>query len=185
MSFVEHEAFRKSHFSLKYRFVSSISSQLQWVTYRSRHGITKGLRRRGGLGFLPRVFAGAATETAEVQFLRDLPLEKSTVYDIGSFHGLMAMFFSTKAQEVIAYEPNPENRERLSVNLRLNGIEHVSVRPIALGAKSGKISLVWDPSMAGAGTADQDYREQIKSSVGGFREIEVLVRRLDEDIREQ
>jgi len=47
-------------------------------TYTIRHGLASGMRRKGGLGFLP-VNSG---ETAETEFLRKLPLAGKVVYDV-------------------------------------------------------------------------------------------------------
>jgi len=52
-------------------------------TYTIRHGLASGMRRKGGLGFLP-VNSG---ETAETEFLRKLPLAGKVVYDVGAFEG--------------------------------------------------------------------------------------------------
>ena len=64
------------------------------------------MRRRGGLGFVP----WGPAETAETRFLRALDVGDKVVYDIGGFEGLLTMFFSRRARNVIAWEPNSNTR---------------------------------------------------------------------------
>ena len=80
--------FRRQHFSLKDRIVSFISEKLfQNVTYTVRHGLIRGMKRKGGLGFLPACVAGSGSHEAEESFLRELDLSDKVVYEIGAFEG--------------------------------------------------------------------------------------------------
>ena len=124
--------YRSLHFGWKHRLVAGISQRVNF-TYTIRHGLAAGMRRRGGLGFVP----WGPAETAETRFLRALNLDSKVVYDIGAFEGLLTMFFSRRARSVIAWEPNPGSRRGLLTNLRLNGLSNVLVRDVGLADAPG------------------------------------------------
>ena len=149
------------------------------VTYTVRHGLLTGMRRRGGLGFLPGVIAPGA-ETEEVRFWRGLDLRGKVVYDIGAFHGLLALHFARQATQVICFEPNSSNRARLQENLTLNAISNVLVRDVGLGDVESNEELTWNPSMPGGGTLDSKGRSGILSGLEVRTEV-VRVVRLDDD----
>lgn len=178
------EGFRGRHFSRKHLLVARLSRMLDGFVYTQSHGPAKGLRRKGGLGFLPGFLSRSADLTAEVEFLASLSLSGKVVYDVGSFQGLMTMFFSRRARRVVAYEANAHNYARVKENLALNKIENVTVRNVAVGAEPGSLKLVWDPLMPGAGSADAGIGEQIRGSEA-CHEIEVPVVRLDDDMADQ
>src|SRR5947209_1856467 len=90
-------------------------------TYTIRHGLARGMKRKGGLGFLPINKA----ETAETRHLERLPLAGKVVYDIGGFEGVLALFFASRASQVICWEPNPRNYARVVENIRLNNLSNV------------------------------------------------------------
>jgi FkbM family methyltransferase len=114
--------------------------------YTVRRGVAKGLRRRGGLGFLPE-----RRPTPEVQYLRSLQLQGATIYDVGAHEGVMSAFFARAALPdggVVSFEPNPHSAERMRDNLALNGIGNVRIVPIALGASPSVGVLAvpsWEP----------------------------------------
>lgn len=178
------EGFRGRHFTRKHLLIARLSRMLDGVVYTQTHGPAKGLRRKGGLGFMPAFLSRGSDESAEVQFLSSLSLRGKVVYDVGAFHGLMTMFFSRRSRHVIAYEANFHNYARVKENLALNQIENVTVRNVAAGAEPGVLKLVWDPLMPGAGSADDAIGEQIRGSES-CHELEVCVVRLDDDMAEQ
>jgi FkbM family methyltransferase len=119
-------------------------------TYTVRRGIIKGLRRRGGLGFIP--FGAISKEEA---FLSGLDLSGQTIYDVGGWEGVYALFFAMKTGaggRVVTFEPNPANFAILQHNLRLNGFDHVQALPIALGASSQPAILVANSAETGTGS---------------------------------
>lgn len=137
------------HFSRKQKAIAWVSHSLfDHITYRARHGITKGQKRRGGLGWLPERFAGA--ESRETEFLRSLDFTCKVVYDVGAFHGLMTLFFAARASQVIAFEPVRQNRERLADNVRLNRLANVSICKKAIGEACGTSGIEWDALTPGA-----------------------------------
>jgi FkbM family methyltransferase len=140
------------HYSLKHRAIAWISRHLfDHITYTARHGLIRGMRRKGGLGWIPAFLARAA-QTKEEMFWRGLPLAGLVVYDIGAFHGLLTMFFASRCGKVIAYEPNDANRSRLAENIALNKLINVDARRYGLGAQPGLGTLHYDPAMAGGGS---------------------------------
>jgi FkbM family methyltransferase len=135
----------------KQRAVAWISKNLfDHVTYTVRNGLNKGLRRRGGLGWLPF----ESNDTPEFRFWRALELKGKVVYDIGAFHGLLTIYFARHARRVAAWEPNSRNRQRLSENLRLNGFSSVTVRPWGLSSVAMRADMSFDPLAPGTASID-------------------------------
>jgi FkbM family methyltransferase len=171
--------FRTEHFGIKHKLVAFISQKLFGnFTYTVRHGLARGMRRKGGLGFLPV----SAKPTEEEVFLGALPLEGKVVYDIGAFEGLLTLYFSRRAKQVIAFEPNPRNRAKCLENLRLNKIANVRLINEGVSNAPGTVTLVFDPLMPGAGTVDESIAQQISSSVDAARTVEITVLPLDEHL---
>jgi FkbM family methyltransferase len=172
----------KTHYTLRHRLVAALSNRLDSFTYTQRHGLIRGLKRKGGLGFLPPLLADRGHETAEHRFLRSLDLSGQVVYEIGAFQGLLTLFFSGRAREVIAYEPNPSSYRRVLENLRLNGRTNVRVRHLAVGEREGTLTLLTDALMPGGTSGDPELAEQIRGSSTAARAIDVPVVTLDRDI---
>jgi hypothetical protein len=60
------------HYTLKHRLIAWISMHLfDTATYTVRHGLLKGMKRKGGLGWVPAIFTSGIM-TAEQQFWCDL-----------------------------------------------------------------------------------------------------------------
>lgn len=181
MSIAPH--FRRLHFSLKDRIVSFVSEKLFGdITYTARHGLIQGMKRKGGLGFLPAGILPKSHTQPEEDFLRGLDISGKVVYDIGTFQGMMTLFFARKAKAVIAYEPHPGNFRRLQENLNLNGLKNVTAFNRGLGDREGTILLACDPRMPGAATADPEIARQISASLTETQTIEMPVARLDDEI---
>jgi FkbM family methyltransferase len=172
--------YRALHFGWKHRLVAGVSRRTNF-TYTIRHGLAAGMRRRGGLGFVP----WGPAETAETRFLRGLNVGGKVVYDIGAFEGLLTMFFSRRAGHVIAWEPNPESRCRLLTNLRLNRLANVLVRDVGLADAPGEATLVYDPLMPGAASGGGAVAGQIRDSAPALAEVGMKVATLDDEVRTQ
>jgi FkbM family methyltransferase len=150
------------HYTLRHNVTAWISQHLFGnFVYTSRHGLTKGLRRKGGLGWLPESLAGSA-ETEEHRFWMALDLKGKSVYDIGSFQGLLALFFARTARSVVCYEPNDTNRSRLFENIALNNMKHIQVRPVGIGAEPGSATMYYSPLMSGGASVDQLTVENLR-----------------------
>jgi FkbM family methyltransferase len=170
------------HYTLKHVIVSWVSRNLfDRFTYTVRHGLLKGMRRRGGLAWIPRL--GDSSETPEDRFFSNLDLSGKIVFDVGGFEGLVTLFMARKARQVVCYEPNSRNYTRLRENLELNGVKNVTVRKFGLGARPAVSTMTSDARMAGGATLVPSISRAIEhGSAAQHEEIEVKV--LDEDISE-
>lgn len=158
-------------YSLKHRVISWVSRNLfDNVSYTARNGLTKGLKRRGGLGWVPV----EPEITPELLFWRNLDLRGKVVWDIGAFHGLLSLFFAKQARKVVAWEPNSANRQRLQDNLRLNGFNNVTVRPYGLASAASTMEMSFDPLAPGTASVDG------KLTRGALRET-IELRMLDDE----
>jgi FkbM family methyltransferase len=172
------------HYTLKHHVVSWVSRNLfDRYTYTVRHGLLSGLKRRGGLGWVPQVFAGSI-ETAEIDFWRKLSLAGLTVYDVGSFEGLLALFFASRARMVICYEPNSRNHMRLLDNIGLNGFTNVMVRKTGVGEAPQTIQLTWNPAMPGGASAETATAAHLQETVSGAQVETIPITTLDKDFEE-
>ena len=175
------QGFRAQHFDLKHRIVSFISQKLfAHYTYTLRHGLAKGMRRKGGLGFVP-ISPG---ETAETKFLAEMQIDGRVVYDIGAFEGVLTLFFARRARQVVTWEPNPRNYGKCAENIRLNQLRNVTLNNRGISDKRGTIELIYDPLMPGAGSGEAVIAEQIGSTVRTARKLLIPVLTLDEDVEQ-
>lgn len=111
--------------------------------YTINNGLSKGLKRRGGLGFFPQVTG----LTKEENFLMSLELKEKTVYDVGGYIGITTMFFARAVGargKVVTFEPNPDNFYKIEENIRLNKFSNVKVINLALGKQRDKAQLIVD-----------------------------------------
>jgi FkbM family methyltransferase len=170
------------HYTLKHRLIAWISMHLfDTAAYTVRHGLLKGMKRRGGLGWVPAVFSSGIM-TAEHQFWSSLILSGMTVYDVGAFHGLLTLFFASRAKAVVCFEPNTQNRKRLMENLMLNGIKNVEVRGVGVGSRRETRRMVGSPLMPGGASVDgKTVEELLRAGVGTLTE-EISIVSLDEEI---
>jgi FkbM family methyltransferase len=99
-----------------------------------------------------------------------------TVLDIGAHAGLYTMIAAKRARpggRVVAFEPSARERGRLERHLRINGIEGVSIQPVALGAVDGDVDLfVVDTNQTGCNSLRQVPGEHAVAT-------RVPIRRLD------
>ncbi|HEY4365587.1 MAG TPA: FkbM family methyltransferase [Bryobacteraceae bacterium] len=157
-------------YPLKNRIISWISQHLfDNVTYTVRNGLNKGLRRRGGLGWLPM-----DQSNHEIDFWKSLDLKNKVVYDIGAFHGLLTIFFAHQAKLVVAFEPTGRNRARLNQNVQLNSFSNVIVRPYGLSSKAMRAEMSFDPLTPGMASLDS------RLAIGAQHE-NIELRTLDEE----
>jgi len=153
--------YRSTQFGLRHRFVAFVSTRLfSGVTYTIRTGLATGMRRKGGLAFLPLRWS----DTPETRFLTSLELTGKVVYDVGGFEGVLTMFFARRAARVITFEPNPRNYARCAHNVRINGLTNVRVLNRGLSSEAGQLEMLYDRLMPGAASANSDIRDQISST---------------------
>lgn len=146
-------------------------------TYTIRTGLARGLRRRYGFGFKPRI-----SLTAEERFLASRNLQGKTVFDVGAYVGIYTMFFARavgKNGYVVAFEPNPRNREELTHNVGLNKFENVSIRPIGVGDRHQWMNLVYGPIYRSRGSLKKDNDRVTHPTPKGYESVKVEVYPLD------
>jgi FkbM family methyltransferase len=171
---------RFQHYTRKQRAIAWISRTFfDRITYTVRHGLLRGMKRKGGLGWIPERFSGSLA-TPESQFWEEIRLDGAVVYDIGAFHGLLTLFFARRAAKVVSYEPVLENRARLLENIALNRIENVTVRDVAIGASARTGVMRFDPLTPGFSKVI--LPENGQGALGGGQ---IRVTTLDQDILEQ
>lgn len=170
------------HYGLKHRSIAWISTRLfDNTTYTVRHGLLKGMKRKGGLGWVPAMLSPGVM-TAEQQFWSNLNLSGMTVYDVGAFHGLLTMFFASRAKKVVCFEPNTQNRERLMENLRLNRMANVEVRNTGVGSRRQTLKMVSSPLMPGFSSVNEKTVEELMRAGVETVAEEISIVTLDEEI---
>ena len=150
---------------LKRAVISTLQPLVAQRVYTVRHGLARGLRRRGGLGFVPQL----AAPSAEERFLQQLALDGETVFDVGGYEGIFTLFFARCVGphgRVVTFEPNPRNFARIVENVRLNGFSHVQVRQLAVGSAPGRASLVFPADETARGSLETRIADQIKQEHG-------------------
>lgn len=169
------------HFPLRHRLTAWVSQHLfDQSVYTVRHGLMAGLKRKGGLGFLPAVFR-RSIENPEYLFWKTLNLNQQVVYDIGAFQGLLTCFFARQAQQVICYEPNPPTYSRLRENVALNAFTNVTHRPVGVGSQAGSFTMLFNPLMPGGASLDAVRQaELLKDPHAQQQQIPIVT--LDQDI---
>jgi FkbM family methyltransferase len=164
---------------LRRAVISTITPFLANDVYTVRNGLARGLKRRGGLGFLPRF-----SHSVEESFIQKLDFTGQTVYDVGGYEGIFTLFFCRRigpSGRLITYEPNPRNVDRIRENVRLNGFANVEVRPLALGATPGHATLVFPSDETARGSLQPDIQSslQMEKHVGA---VEVEIDTIDRQI---
>lgn len=158
------------HYTLRHRITAWVSQTcFDGVTYTVRRGLIKGMRRRGGLGWLP--FGPAMS--AEELFWRGLDLDGMTVYDVGAFQGLLTLFFAARAERVIAFEPDSINHVRLLENLALNGMRNAQARKLAVGSEPGMLGMAHDPLMPGGSHLTEPGHGSLGVEVAALDDLEL------------
>jgi FkbM family methyltransferase len=171
------------HYTLRHQIVSWVSRNLfDNLTYTVRHGLLKGMKRKGGLAWIPAL-GDSTKKTPEHLFFSALNVSGKIVFDVGAFEGLVTLFFARSARHVVCYEPNARNYARLCENLELNGIQNVTVRKYGLGAELCTAVMASDPRMTGGATLTPSLSKAI-SRRADARNEEIQVTTLDQDFAE-
>lgn len=174
-------SYYRQHFSIKHALIASLSRIFANYVYTQRHGLIPGMKRRGGLGFLPAFLAGRG-ESAELCFFRNLDLRDAVVHDIGGYQGILTLFFPRQARQVVTDEANPVTASRLKENLALNRVSNVTVRELGVGDLEGPLVLTFDNLMTGAASGDDALSRQTSQSSARTTSVSTRVVRLDDDI---
>lgn len=159
------------------KFIRPVIRSECW-TYKIRQGVAAGLKRQGGLGFIPRALS------PEEKFLLDLDLNGQTIYDVGGYEGIYTLFFSKAAGpagRVFTFEPNPVNCRKIRENIRLNRLTNVRLMPLGLGRSHGTGKLVFWPDEPARGTLNADYQQSLRQN-GDTDCVEIELDSLDHQL---
>jgi FkbM family methyltransferase len=152
--------------------------------YVAKHGPARGLKRQGGMGWLPSFIPRVHEWDAEEAFLAALDWQGRTVYDVGGDQGLFSLFFAHRVGEngrVIVVEPNPRSCRRIQQNVRLNNLTNVRILPIGLGERRATIRLTVPLSEPARGSAVPAIADQIRREAN-VKQCEIEVNALDDEI---
>ncbi|HEY3053327.1 MAG TPA: FkbM family methyltransferase [Thermoanaerobaculia bacterium] len=153
--------------------------------YVARHGPARGLKRQGGMGWLPSFLPRMHEWEAEEAFLAALEWRGLTVYDVGGDQGLFTLFFADRVGEaghVIVIEPNPRSCLRIEQNVRLNDFRNVSIVPVGLADRSTRLQFAFPSSEPARGSAVPAVADRIKFE-GKATLCEIEVNALDDEIK--
>ncbi|HJQ22780.1 MAG TPA: FkbM family methyltransferase [Blastocatellia bacterium] len=172
--------------SIKRALVSRIN-QLAVVdrhVYTVRYGPARGLKRQGGMGWLPAFVPRGHEWEAEEAFLEQINWSGLTVYDVGGDQGIFTLFLARHvglAGRVIVFEPNPRSYQRILTNVRLNGFDNVRVLPLGLGERAERLTFVFPKSEPARGSAALSVRTQVAQEQNAVR-CEIEVAALDDEM---
>ena len=170
------------HYTRQHRVIAWISQNVfDHFTYTVKHGLLKGMKRKGGLGWIPESFT-KASQTKEEEFWRGLDLSGLTVFDVGAFQGLLTLFFARQAARVICYEPNTNNYNRLTANIGLNGLSNVRVRKVGVGSQAQTAQMVYSPLMPGGASVEPNEIKQLRHSAGPSVTEDIEITTLDSEV---
>lgn len=150
--------------------------------YTARSGLCIGLKRKGGLGFLPQI----GRLTVEHSFLSNLELKGKTVFDVGAADGLFSCFFASKVGpmgKVIAFEPNLRLCKRTLENLSLNKFDNAQVMNYAVGSMKETVTLHFSSKIPTAGSLAPEEINRI-SKLRDTSTQKVSIDTIDNMIRE-
>ncbi|HEX6488410.1 MAG TPA: FkbM family methyltransferase [Candidatus Dormibacteraeota bacterium] len=110
------------------------------------------------------LFTGYEPEVREL--LRRALRPRDAAIDVGANVGAHTLVMAATGARVVACEPNPSLRARLEINLELNGLDNVAVRPYALAAESGSVILhvPADPVHSGGASLAAGLHEHLEES---------------------
>ena len=175
--------------SLQHRILARLnrSAFIDRLVYTARRGPARGLKRQGGLGWLPAFTPHRHEWDAEEAFLDDLDWKGLTVYDVGGDQGLFSLFFARRVGEggsVVVFEPNPRSCRRIGRNVQLNGFQNVRLVPQGLGERRERLSFTYPEYEPARGTAWPSFAQGLRRGKRLLKTLEIEVHALDEVIRE-
>ncbi|GIG19831.1 hypothetical protein Cch01nite_05550 [Cellulomonas chitinilytica] len=131
-----------------YRWISLVRYRNAWEADVPFRGAVFSIGR--DLSLYPAVRNGGFESVEMDAFLPRVP-DDALVWDVGANVGIYAVLLSRAAPKgrVVAFEPVPESRARLSANLEKNHAENVTVEPVALSNHSGTARMTVHPEAHG------------------------------------
>jgi FkbM family methyltransferase len=152
--------------------------------YTVRVGPARGLKRQGGMGWLPAFVPRGHEWGAEEALLEQIDWSGMTVYDVGGDQGIFTLFLAQcvgPAGRVVVFEPNPRSYRRILTNVQLNGFDNVRIMPIGLGERAEKLTFIFPQSEPARGSAAQSVRTQVAQESNAVA-CEIEVAALDDEM---
>lgn len=172
--------------SLQRRILSRLnrSHLIDKLVYTARHGPARGLRRQGGMGWLPAFTPHRHEWDAEEAFLDGLDWRGLTVYDVGGDQGLFTLFFARRVGrdgKVVVFEPNPRSYSRITRNVELNGFDNVRLVPRGLGERRERVAFTYPADEPARGTARPAFVRKLRRRPTVIND-EIDINSLDDEI---
>ena len=152
--------------------------------YTVRYGPARGLKRQGGMGWLPAFVPRGHEWEAEEAFLEQIKWAGKTVYDVGGDQGIFSLFLAKRVGptgRVVVFEPNPRSYQRILTNVGLNDFDNVRVLPIGLGERAEALTFVFPKSEPARGSAAQSVRTLVSQEADTVS-CEIAVAALDDEM---
>jgi len=162
---------------LKNTLIKIVRPLFRNYVYVIKTGLAQGLKRKGGLGFIPLT----RPPSREQEFLRNIDFKGKTVYDIGGYEGIFTLFFAREVGEhgmVITFEPNPVSYRKIIDNVKVNQFDNVKVFNFAIGERKSTAKLVLEDFEVGTGEIMSDNDVTI-SSMKGKKYVQVEIDSID------
>ena len=122
------------------------------------------------------------TEKESVKYLLSLPLQGTTLLDIGANKGIYTYWMSKKAGSggrVISFEPQPELGGFLNDVKASFGLDNVQIENVGLSDQAGTFSLIRGSAGSGGAMLESENKDLIHQ-IPGLHKVEVELRTLDE-----
>jgi FkbM family methyltransferase len=152
--------------------------------YTVRYGPARGMKRQGGLGWLPAFVPRGHEWVQEEAFLDQIDWSGLTVYDVGGDQGIFTLYLAQRVGpqgKVIVFEPNPRSYQRILTNVELNNFGNVQVLPIGLGECADKLIFTFPKAEPARGSAAQSVRAQVAQEANTVS-CEIEVAALDDEM---
>ena len=147
------------------RLTRSIRGQLRAAVL-SNHGIgVVAVTQNGLLVVDPRDFGVARGllvrgeyDCREIRWLLRVIDQESHIVFVGAHVGALLIPIAVRsgARNIVAFEPSPRNQRLLGLNLTLNGVTNVCVRPLAAGQAEGTVRFTENPLNTGNSRVSRD-----------------------------
>jgi FkbM family methyltransferase len=143
--------------------IKNIAAFKNWPTfYAGRYGLLHNefeIIHRSGIRIMVRPHTDdlriVKSNWVTRHYIRDfIPIKKdSIVVDVGAHIGSFTIIAATLASRVIVYEPVASNYEMLTKNVKLNGLQNVSIFEMAVSEVSGFSDIyIYDDASTGTHT---------------------------------
>ena len=154
------------------RAIAALSRRFDGVEYTVRRGLLRGMRRRGGLAWVP----ASASLSLEERWFAAHDFNDKVVYDVGAFHGIFTLHFARTARSVTAFEPVPAHCRIIERNVELNELQrNVRVLTYGIGSSNGPAKLIVDRLLPGTASASPEIQRGMRGET-----VIIEMRRIDD-----